>query len=106
MIPMYQVILVLILYAIIAYDKEEHDFDFGVLLVPSVLHLGVLFWLYQGSSVPYENAVLYGNLSIFVLGLVAYANIFDYWVKINCFESEYVILDNKVDSTRIIYLIL
>ena len=74
MIPMYQIVLVIVLNAIIAYDKEEHDY----LLIPSVLHLGVLFWLYQGSSVPYENAVLYSNLSIFVLGLVAYANIFDY----------------------------
>lgn len=78
MIPMYQIILVLILNAIIAYDKEEHDYDFGVLLVPSVLHLGVLFLLYQSSSVPYENAVLYSNLSIFVLGLVAFGNIFKY----------------------------
>lgn len=78
MIPMYQIILVLILNAIIAYDKEEHDYDFGVLLVPSVLHLGVLFWLYKGSGVPYENAVLYSNFSIFILGLVAYVNVFDY----------------------------
>ena len=78
MIPMYQVIVVLVLNAIIAYDKEGHDYDFGVLLVPSVLHLGVLFWLYQGSSVLYENAVLYSNLSIFVLSLVAFGNIFDY----------------------------
>lgn len=78
MIPMYQIILVLILNAIIAYDKEERDYDFGVLIVPSVLHLGALFWLYQGSSVPYENAVLYSNLSIFILGLVAFGNIFDY----------------------------
>lgn len=78
MIPMYQVIAILVLNAIIAYDKEEHDYDFGVLLVPSVLHLGVLFWLYKGSSVPYENAVLYSNFSIFILCLVAYVNIFDY----------------------------
>jgi len=78
MIPMYQIILILILNAIIAYDKEERDYDFGVLLVPSVLHLGVLFWLYKGSSVPYENAVLYSNFSIFILGLVAYVNVFDY----------------------------
>lgn len=106
MIPMYQIILILILNAIIAYDKEEHDYDFGVLLIPSVLHLGVLFWLYQGSSVPYENAVLYSNLSIFVLGLVAYANIFDYWVKTNCFTLSYVILNTRIDSMRIIYLIL
>lgn len=78
MIPMYQIILVLILNAIIAYDKEEHDYDFGVLLVPSVLHLGTLFWLYQSSSVPYENAEIYSNISIFVLGLVAFGNVFDY----------------------------
>lgn len=78
MIPMYQVIAILVLNAIIAYDKEEHDYDFGVLLVPSVLHLGVLFWLYKSSSVPYENAVLYSNFSIFILGLVAYVNVFDY----------------------------
>ena len=74
MIPMYQIILVLVLNAIIAYDKEEHDYDF----VPSVLHLGALFWLYQSSSVPYENAEIYSNISIFVLGLVAFGNIFDY----------------------------
>lgn len=78
MIPMYQIILVLILNAIIAYDKEGHDYDFGVLLVPSVLHLGALLLLYQSSNVPYENAVLYSNLSIFVLGLVAFGNIFNY----------------------------
>ena len=78
MIPMYQVIAILVFNAIIAYDKEEHDYDFGVLLVPSVLHLGVLFWLYKGSSVPYENAVLYSNFSIFILDLVAYVNVFDY----------------------------
>ena len=77
-IPFYQIVLVLLLNAIIAYDKEEHDYDFGVLLIPSVLHLGVLFWLYKGSSVPYENAEIYSNISIFVLGLVAYANISDY----------------------------
>ena len=56
----------------------RYDYDFGVLLVPSVLHLGALLLLYQSSSVPYENAVLYSNLSIFVLGLVAFGNIFDY----------------------------
>ena len=66
MIPMYQIVLVLVLNAVVAYDKEEHDYDFGVLLVPSVLHLGALFWLYQSSNVPYENAVLYSNLSVFV----------------------------------------
>lgn len=75
---MYQIVLVLLLNVVIAYDKEEHDYDFGVLLVPSVLHLGVLFWLYQGSNVPYENAEIYSNISIFVLGLVAFGNIFDY----------------------------
>lgn len=75
MIPMYQVILVLILYAIIAYDKEEHDFDFGVLLVFSVFHLGLLFLLYQISIIPSENIA---NVSIAMLGLLAYVNIFDY----------------------------
>lgn len=78
MIPMYQIVLVLVLNAVVAYDKEGHDYDFGVLIIPSVLHLGALFWLYQGSNVPYENAVLYSNLSIFVLGLVAFGNIFNY----------------------------
>ena len=68
MIPMYQIILFIALIAIIAYDKEEHDYDFGVMLIPSVLHLGVLFWLYQGSSVPYENAVFIQQSFYFCTG--------------------------------------
>ena len=75
MIPMYQVILISILNAIIAYDKEEHKYNFDILLVFSVFHLGLLFLLYQIPNIPLEN---FANVSIAMLGLLAYVNIFDY----------------------------
>lgn len=74
-IPMYQIILVLLLNAVIAYDKEKHEYNFDILLVFSVFHLGLLFLLYQISIIPSENIA---NVSIAMLGLLAYVNIFDY----------------------------
>lgn len=75
MIPMYQIVLVLILNAVVAYDKEKHEYNFDILLVFSVFHLGLLFLLYQISIIPSENIA---NVSIAMLGLLAYVNIFDY----------------------------
>lgn len=75
MIPMYQIILVLLLNVVIAYNKEEHKYNFDILLVFSVFHLGLLFLLYQISIIPSENIA---NVSIVMLGLLAYVNIFDY----------------------------
>lgn len=75
MIPMYQIILILILNAVVAYDKEKHEYNFDILLVFSVFHLGLLFLLYQISIIPSENIA---NVSIAMLGLLAYVNIFDY----------------------------
>ena len=75
MIPMYQIILVLLLNAVVAYDKEKHEYNFDILLVFSVFHLGLLFLLYQISIIPSENIA---NVSIAMLGLLAYVNIFDY----------------------------
>ena len=74
-IPMYQIIAVLFLNAIIAYDKEEREYNFDILLVFSVFHLGLLFLLYQISIIPSENIA---NVSIAMLGLLAYVNVFDY----------------------------
>lgn len=75
MIPMYQIILILLLNAVVAYDKEKHEYNFDILLVFSVFHLGLLFLLYQISIIPSENIA---NVSIAMLGLLAYVNIFDY----------------------------
>jgi hypothetical protein len=75
MIPMYQIIAVLVLSAIVAYNKEEREYKFDVLLVFSVFYLGVLFLLYQIPIIPSENIA---NVFISLLGLVAYVNIFDY----------------------------
>lgn len=78
MIPMYQIIAVLVLSAIVAYNKEEREYKFDVLLVLlvfSVFYLGVLFLLYQIPIIPSENIA---NVFISLLGLVAYVNIFDY----------------------------
>lgn len=75
MIPMYQIIFILILNAIIAYNKEKREYNFDVLLVFSVFHLGILFLLYQIPNIPRENIA---NVSIALLGLLAYVNIFDY----------------------------
>lgn len=75
MIPMYQIVLVLLLNAVVAYDKEKHEYNFDILLVFSVFHLGLLFLLYQISIIPSENIA---NVSIVMLGLLAYVNIFDY----------------------------
>lgn len=75
MIPMYQIILILLLNAVVAYDKEKHEYNFDILLVFSVFHLGLLFLLYQISIIPSENIA---NISIAMLGLLAYVNIFDY----------------------------
>ena len=75
MIPMYQIILILILNAVVAYDKEKHEYNFDILLVFSVFHLGLLFLLYQISIIPSENIA---NVSIAMLVLLAYVNIFDY----------------------------
>lgn len=72
---MYQIILILILNAVVAYDKEKHEYNFDILLVFSVFHLGLLFLLYQISIIPSENIA---NVSIAMLGLLAYVNIFDY----------------------------
>ena len=47
MIPMYQIITVLVLDTVIGYNKEERKYNFDVLLVFSVFHLGLLFLLYQ-----------------------------------------------------------
>ena len=75
MIPMYQIVLVLLLNVVIAYNKEEHKYNFDILLVFSAFHLGLLFLLYQISIIPSENIA---NVSIVMLGLLAYVNIFDY----------------------------
>lgn len=75
MIPMHQIVLVLLLNAVVAYDKEKHEYNFDILLVFSVFHLGLLFLLYQISIIPSENIA---NVSIVMLGLLAYVNIFDY----------------------------
>ena len=75
MIPMYQIITVLVLDTVIGYNKEERKYNFDVLLVFSVFHLGLLFLLYQISIIPSENIA---NVSIAMLGLLAYVNIFDY----------------------------
>ena len=75
MIPMYQIIAVLVLSAIVAYNKEEREYKFDVLLVFSVFYLGVLFLLYQIPIISSENIA---NVFISLLGLVAYVNIFDY----------------------------
>ena len=72
---MYQIIAVLFLNAIIAYDKEEREYNFDILLVFSVFYLGVLFLLYQIPNIPSENIA---KVFISLLGLVAYVNIFDY----------------------------
>lgn len=75
MIPMYQIIFILIFSAISAYNKEKREYNFDVLLVFSVFHLGLLFLLYQIPNIPRENIA---NVSIAMLGLLAYVNIFDY----------------------------
>lgn len=75
MIPMYQIVLVLLLNVVIAYNKEEHKYNFDVLLVFSVFHLGLLFLLYQIPNISHENIA---NVSIALLGLLAYVNVFDY----------------------------
>lgn len=75
MIPMYQIISVLVLDTIIGYNKEERKYNFDVLLVFSVFHLGLLFLLYQISNISHKNIA---NVSIALLGLLAYVNIFDY----------------------------
>lgn len=75
MIPMYQIVSVLVLNAIIAYDKEEREYNFDILLVFSVFYLGVLFLLYQIPNIPRDNIA---NVFIALLGLLAYVNVFDY----------------------------
>ena len=75
MIPMYQIISVLVLDTIVGYNKEERKYNFDVLLVFSVFHLGLLFLLYQIPNISHENIA---NVSIALLGLLAYVNIFDY----------------------------
>ena len=75
MIPMYQIITVLVLDTIIGYNKEERKYNFDVLLVFSVFHLGLLFLLYPLPNISHENIA---NVSIALLGLLAYVNVFDY----------------------------
>ena len=75
MIPMYQIITVLVLDTVIGYNKEERKYNFAVLLVFSVFHLGLLFLLYQIPNIFHENIA---NVSIALLGLLAYVNVFDY----------------------------
>ena len=75
MIPMYQIIAVLVLDTIIGYNKEERKYNFDVLLVFSVFHLGLLFLLCQISNISHENIA---NVSIALLDLLAYVNVFDY----------------------------
>lgn len=75
MIPMYQVIAVLVLDTIIGYNKEERKYNFDVLLVFSVFHLGLLFLLYQIPNISHENIA---NVFIALLGLLAYVNVFEY----------------------------
>ena len=75
MIPMYQIITVLVLDTVIGYNKEERKYNFDVLLVFSVFHLGLLFLLYQIPNIFHENIA---NVSIALLGLLAYVNVFDY----------------------------
>lgn len=72
---MYQIISVLVLDTIVGYNKEERKYNFDVLLVFSVFHLGLLFLLYQIPNISHENIV---NVSIALLGLLAYVNVFDY----------------------------
>ena len=75
MIPMYQIIFILIFSAISAYNKEKREYNFDVLLVFSVFHLGLLFLLYQIPNIPREDIA---NVPIALLGLLAYVNVFDY----------------------------
>ena len=75
MIPMYQIIFILIFSAISAYNKEKREYNFDVLLVFSIFYLGLLFLLYQIPNIPRENIA---NVSIALLGLLAYVNVFDY----------------------------
>ena len=75
MIPMYQIISVLVLDTIVGYNKEERKYNFDVLLVFSVFHLGLLFLFYQIPNISHENIA---NVSIALLGLLAYVNVFDY----------------------------
>lgn len=72
---MYQIIFILIFSAISAYNKEKREYNFDVLLVFSVFHLGLLFLLYQIPNIPRENIA---NVPIALLGLLAYVNVFDY----------------------------
>ena len=74
-IPIYQIIAVLVLNAIIAYNKEKHEYNFDILLVFSIFFWGLLFLLYQIPNIPNENIA---NVVISLLGLLAYVNIFDY----------------------------
>ena len=57
MIPMYQIIAVLVLDTIIGYNKEERKYNFDVLLVFSVFHLGLLFLLYQIPNICFTGLV-------------------------------------------------
>lgn len=75
MIPMYQIIFILIFSAISAYNKEKREYNFDVLLVFLVFHLGLLFLLYQIPNIPRENIA---NVPIALLGLLAYVSVFDY----------------------------
>lgn len=75
MIPMYQIVAVLVLNAIVAYDKEKHEYNFDILLVFSIFFLGLLFLLYQIPNIPNKNIA---NVVISLLGLLAYVNIFGY----------------------------
>lgn len=75
MIPMYQIVVVLVLNAIVAYDKEKHEYNFDILLVFSIFFWGLLFLLYQIPNISNKNIA---NVVISLLGLLAYVNIFDY----------------------------
>lgn len=75
MIPMYQIVAVLVLNAIVAYDKEKHEYNFDILLVFSIFFWGLLFLLYQIPNISNKNIA---NVVISLLGLLAYVNIFDY----------------------------
>lgn len=45
MIPMYQIVAVLVLNAIVAYDKEKHEYNFDILLVFSIFFLGAFIFV-------------------------------------------------------------
>lgn len=44
-IPMYQIIAVLVLNTIIAYNKEKHEYNFDILFVFSIFFFGTFIFV-------------------------------------------------------------